>query len=232
MRTLKLAGAILVALAVMASLAATALAAETLRPCLPCATGATFTEKNKKVTLQVKGGSAVTCAEGSAEGEVVAEQTLKLKVVHWGKSCTSGGLPVDSLGDASGLILSHVELHICLSGSKLMWLQKLLPLHLEVPSTKLLMTVEGAFISEITPINTSAKTFSLAIEQKEGKQAIEKCEGGTAQTLLTSSDGGAFVQTGIEVKEDSATFAAEQEFMALPWPAYRVFPAFPCLFTE
>jgi hypothetical protein len=199
----------------VAAFATAASAAEVLWKLLPGSKGATFTGKSGKATFQIKGGSSLTCPSStSTSGEVTEEQTLELEVVEYIK-CTFGGLPVNSLGDASGVVLIHYELHNCTISAGLSgWLRKMLPLHLEIPSTKLLITEEGSDIGQFTPNKKASKTFSLIVEQKEGKQSIEKCEGGTAQTRSTSLDGGAFVQSSIEEKESTLTFASEQEAMA------------------
>lgn len=196
-------------------LATSASAAETLWSLLPGTTGTTFTGKSGKVTFQIKGSGSFISSSSEASGEITAEKTLGLEVDTYVKS-TLGGLPVNSLGDAAGVVLVHYELHHCLIGGGPLagWLRKMLPLHLEVPSTKLLLTMEGSQIAQLTPNKTKSKTFNLIVEQKEGKASIEKCEGGTALTLLTSLDGGAFVQSAQEAKEASVTFTTEQETMA------------------
>jgi hypothetical protein len=216
MRTLKLAGTLIAVLALTAVATAVARATETLSACLPCAEGTRFTGKSGKISLQIKGSGTITCASSTTEGELQKEKTLMLKTVDWGSNCTLAGLPLDSLGDPSGFLLSHIEIHICLIAAGLLaWLEKLLPQHLEVPSTKLLLTIEGSSISRITPVNKTTKAFSLIVEQKEGKQAIEKCEGGSAETLLTSLDGGEFKVSAEEAKESTISFSTtEQEFMA------------------
>ena len=214
MRILKLAGAMIAVLAFTAIGTATASAAEMLWTWLPGAEGTKFTGKSAKASLQIKGGGTITCAESTAEGEIQKEKTLGLALIDFGQNCTVGGVAVASLGDKSGLILVHIEIHNCLIAvGHLGLLIKVLPLHLEVVSTKLLITVEGALIALINPAGKPAKAFNLVVEQKEGKQSLEKCEGGTAQTLLTSLDGGAFVQSGEEAKEGTLTFTVEEEAM-------------------
>jgi hypothetical protein len=215
MRVMKMIGALLLVVAFAAIGTATASAAETLWKMLPGTKGTTFTGKSGKATLQIKGSGSITCPSSSTtNGELTEEQTLALATIEFIK-CTIGGLPINSLGDGSGIILVHLEIHDCtISAGKAGILIKILPLHLEIPSTKLLLSVEGSLITELTPNKTKSKTFSLIVEQKEGKQAIEKCEGGSALTLTTSLDGGAFIQSAEEAKEGTLTFASEQEAMA------------------
>jgi hypothetical protein len=214
MRLVKPATALTLSLVCSAVLATVASAAETLVKLLPGAKGTTFTGKSGKATLQIKGGGAITCKSSATEGEITEEATLGLETIHY-TGCTTAGLPINSLGDASGITLSHAELHFChIIGPIYIWRRTRLPLHLEVPSTKLLVTVEGSDLAEVTPNKTVTKTFTLGVSQKEGKQNVEKCEGGEAQTLKTSLDGGAFIQSADEESEASVTFAVAQEAMA------------------
>jgi hypothetical protein len=212
MRAIKLAGAMILVLAFSAVAVATASAAETLWRWLPGAAKTAFTGTSGKSLLQVKGGLSITSPKSKTTGEITEGSNLGLALITF-ETSTTAGLPVNSLGDASGLILVHLELHNCLikAGHKGV-LIAILPLHLEVPSTKLLITIEGDLVALVP--GTKGKTFTLNVEQKEGVQAVEKCEGGTAMTLKTSDDGGAFVQSGQETKEGSITFTSvEQEAM-------------------
>lgn len=212
MRVVKLIAAMIAALIIGAMAVASASAAEVLWRWLPGAAKTAFTEKTGKATWQVKGGLSITSPETSTTGEITEGQNLGLSLTEVFKA-TALGLPINSLGDANGIILIHYELHQCLLGSgRRAWLHLILPLHLEVPSTKLLLTLEGEWIGSL--VGNTGKTFTLNVEQKEGIQAIEKCEGGSAATLKTSVDGGTMTQTGFEAKEDSLTFtSAEQEAM-------------------
>jgi len=214
MRAFKLVGAMVLVVAFSAIGVSTASAVElVLWRFLPGAKGTQFIGKSAKALFQVKGGLSFTSPESTATGEITeGEGSLGLALVSLVKT-TSGGLPINSLGDASGVILVHVELHNCiLEDSSLGVLLAFLPLHLEVPSTKLLMAMTGSLVGKIS--SGKSKTFTLAVEQKEGKQAVEKCKGDPADTLLTSIDSGAATQTGQEIKSGSLTFTTiEQETM-------------------
>jgi hypothetical protein len=198
------------------SFATAPVSAETLWELLPGTAGTGFTGKSGKATLQVKGGMSISCTASEVkekEGELL-NSTTALAIIRF-SSCTTGGLGINSLGDPGNVILAHVEISTCLikTGDSGLYL-KLLPLHLEVPSIKLLLTVQGGLLALVSPTKESTKTFALTIEQKGGVQTIEKCEGGSARTLETSTDGGAFVQSGEEVKEGTIIFAAAQEAMS------------------
>jgi hypothetical protein len=198
MRTFKLIGV----LAMMLALSAIAVASASAS-ILPGKAGTTLTGTSGKATLQVKGGAAINCQSSTSKGEILS--TTK---------CTAAGLAVESAGDASGTILAHVEVTDCaITGGRALSF-KLLPLTLEVPSTKLTLLVEGSVLGQVAPVGKKAKSFTLTIAQKEGVQAIEKCEGGSALSLKTSTDGSAFVQSGQEAAEGKVEFGAEEEFMA------------------
>jgi hypothetical protein len=76
--------------------------------------------------------------------------------------------------------------------------------------------VRGSLVTLISPNKTKAKNFTLTVEQKEGKQSIEKCEGASKDLLESSLDGGVtFLESGEEAKEGTVEFeTVEQEAMA------------------
>jgi hypothetical protein len=204
MRIFKLIGVLVCALAISAIAVATASASV-----LPGAAKTSIAGGSEKATLQVKGGASITCPKSTASGEVISTSE-SLVIIDFGPKCTTAGLPVNSLGDEPGIILVHVEVLECASNPGILKL-KVLPLHLEVPSTKLLLLIEGTALGEV-PANVKQSTFALTVAQKEGKNTIETC-GKEKLVLETSTDGGAFVQSGEEAKNASLTFGAEEEFM-------------------
>ncbi len=204
MRIFKLIGVLVCALALSAIAVATASAST-----LPGALGTTITGGSEKATLQVKGGASITCPESSAAGEVKSTEEATVTIT-FGKKCTTAGLPVNSLGAAAGTIVANVTVKLCESSAGTLELQTA-PIHLEVPSTKLLLVVEGTALGSVEE-NVKATTFPLTVTQKEGKNTIEVC-GKTKLVLETSTDGGAFVQSGEEAKNAKLTFSVAQEFM-------------------
>ncbi len=222
MRILKIASALVTMLAFTAIATATASAAETLWEWLPGETGTEFTGESGKAKLQVKGGASITCTQSrilNKEGSITGERTLALAWIHF-TGCKTLGTPVNSLGDESEIILVQVHIHNCLiepggEDGHLGWLLKVSPLHLEVPSVSLLLSVQGSLVVLMTTAGRMAKTFAPVVEQTAGQQKVGKCEGGKPEYKLeTSTDGGEFAQSGLEVKEGTITFAAEQDVMA------------------
>jgi hypothetical protein len=203
MRTFKLIG-VLACVSALSAIAVTPAIAEVL----PGKAGTTITGGSEKATLQVKGGASITCPKSTSSGEVLGTSGLLINI-SFGIGCTTAGLPVNSLGDASGVILVHAEVSLCFGFPFLRI--KILPLHLEVPSTKLLLTIEGTVLGVVEE-KVSKTTFPLTITQKEGKNTEEKC-GKETLILSTSTDGGAFVQSGEEAKNASLTFGVAEEFM-------------------
>jgi hypothetical protein len=225
MRIAKLIGALFVVLAFSAVAVATASAAETLWKWLPGTVGETFTGKSGQATLQLaeaepKVKPAITCkksllllpksellAEGATGGK---DATLALGILHF-EGCTSFGLPANSEGDTSGIILVHLEIHNCMikkEPKEFGLLITPLPLHIEIPASggKLIL-VRGAFVAKLEgKEGTKQLIFSLIVEQKEAKQAIKLCEGGPENTLEGSLDGKTFVIAGEEAKEGTLGF--------------------------
>lgn len=214
MRTFKFLGALMVVMAFSAIAVATASAAEVLWHFLPGANGTKFTGDSGKSTLQVVGGLSITSPKSTSTGELTSEGTLGTTTITF-KEATTAGLPVNSEGDASGIIKVKAKLHNCLiaAGDRGVKLE-IEEVKLVVPSTKLTVAIKGALIVLVSPFEEKATKYALTVTQKEGKQGIEKCEGGTAQTLLTSIDKGTFTQSAQESKEALIDFAVAQTAMA------------------
>ncbi len=220
MRLFKLISFLVMVLALTAIPVATASAAETLWELLPGNEGETFTAKSGTVILQEKGGLAIKCQESSillADSSIVGTtRTLALAIIHFGNKCTVAGLAVNSLGDPSGVILVHVEIHTCIvSTSPLVGglLIKVLPLHLEVPSLKLLTEVTGSLVAPITPNETATKNYKLDIKQIGGAQQVKLCLGGAEESLLWSDDGKAPIAAVEEVQNSELSFDNTQTAM-------------------
>jgi hypothetical protein len=223
MRISKLIGALLVILALGTVVVAVASAAEILWKWLPGSAGETLKGKVGKFQLLGVGGASYICTKGAilltdgttkASSELLKEgstegkdATLALVVFHL-EGCTWQGDSVHSDGDASGIILVHYEVHNCMiTKGDFGLLIKPLPLHLEVPVTKLLELIRGSYLALIEgKEGEKALTFKLNIKQKEGKQELEKCEGGEKETLERSVNGGAFEQAGVEAQEPVLEF--------------------------
>ncbi len=203
MRIFKLIGVLVCALAVSAIAVITASAST-----LPGVAKTSITGSSEKATLQVKGGASITCPKSTLTGEVLSTSESLAVIAYSG--CTTAGLPFNSLGDASGVILVHVEIKECPSNAAILEL-KALPIHLEVPATKLLLAIEGTALATVQA-NVKQPTYPLTITQKEGKQTVETCSK-EKLILSTSTDGGAFIQSGLETKNASLTFGADEEFM-------------------
>jgi len=224
MRIYKLIGALFAVLAFSAfGIVATASAAETLWTWLPGSVGETIKGKQEgagklqiveSATVECKGASILlSLKEGTTEvhSELVKEgsvenkhATLWLLLIHF-KECKTLGVAANSLGDESGVILVHAELHNCvINAAKKEFGVLVLPLtvHIEVPSAKLLITVleKGLFIAKIEQEGTSKLNFLLTATQTAGVQGIEKCEKGEKESLVGSIDEGTEKNAALEAK--------------------------------
>jgi hypothetical protein len=207
MRTCKLFGALVVALAFSAVAVATASAAETLWRWLPGSVGETFKGTQigpGKLVSQGEPKLVIKCEKGTlllAGSELVKEgstnekdATLGLATIHF-EACSAAGLAANSLGDAAKVILAHVEIHNCVinKANKEFGLL-ILPLlvHIEVPAVALLITVfeKGLFIARIVAEGETKHNFLITAKAKEeGKaQDPEKCEGGEKEVLKIKDD--------------------------------------------
>jgi hypothetical protein len=101
--------------------------------------------------------------------------------LHFSNCLAFGTLPVSSLGDESGIILSKVNVLVCLVEPKTLVFGLLiaaitLPEHLEVPSVGQLLLVKGAVIARLENGN-KGKEFLFLLKGKEGKQTeATECE--------------------------------------------------------
>jgi len=219
MRTFKLIGTMIAVLAFMGLAIASSASAEiTLWQFLPGAAGTLFSGSSGKATLQIKGSGTITCKESKLtekESEITST-TLGLAILSF-SGCKAFGLAAKSLGDAAGVILVHLHLHNCtlVGGGRGVILEPL-PVHIEIPSTALLITVRGSFVAELKAVGAQpTKSWELVVAQKEGVQSIEKCEGGTALTLESEVDAsGKFIQSAEEAEKGTIEFATAQEAMA------------------
>jgi hypothetical protein len=206
MRTFKLISGVILVLAFCAFSVASASAEEVLWRWLPGPAKETLKGTSKEAKLQeskegTKGGAAITCKKseilltdelpegqgGTVHSELLEKEArLALAIIKFTECTVTGGLGIESLGDPTGTILTHLEIHNCLikKGEQGL-LIKPLPVHLEVLAVGLLISVEGDFVAGIS--KKAANEFELKAKQTEGKQAIEKCEGGKAETLLSKS---------------------------------------------
>jgi hypothetical protein len=226
MRFIKLACALLGVLALTAITASTSFAVETLWQWLPGAEKTTFTAKSGEAKLEAINKAVIKCTSSSVSlvnGELTTEKTLALAIIDF-TGCTALGFPINSLGDdtSSGVILAHVELHNCIIATSPALrdgiLFKLLELHLDIPALGgLLITVRGSFIAEVAAeqLNKSKKEYKLTIKQTAGKQAVEKCEGGSKDTLESKTDSEEkFLEAGEEATGAEVNFDVAQEAMA------------------
>jgi len=218
MRKFKLAGTSIAALALTSlAIAPTASSEITLKKALPGSAGTHFSGSSGKVAFQIKGSGTITCKESKLtekESELLVPQ-LALYVSTL-SGCKAFGLSAKALADAAGVLLVHWHLHFCRGphGEHMVILEPL-PIHVEIPSTALLVTIRGSVVAELKPVGAEpTKTWEVIVAQKEGVQSIEKCEGGVALKLESEVDGsGKFIQTGLESEKETLEFAVAQEMM-------------------
>lgn len=197
---------VLVPLVVMGATASVAVAEPEF---LPGNAKEAFKIKSGATKIQIKGGETIECTKSELKGELLSSKTAVGTTTFNG--CTMKKNPVNSVGAAKETIVAPSLFSDCL------WrgisLDNCLKYHfdksisLEVPLTKTKLTVEGGFISNIGPSETKTEKFTLEITEKEGIQGIEKAEGEkSAESLKISTNEGAFVQSGIEMKEATLEF--------------------------
>jgi hypothetical protein len=206
--------------ALMALTALTAVATSTASAALPefSPASGTFTATSGPGTLQIKGGGAISCKADTVKNGVITNEKLFTATVDF-TSCTALGLTANSEGDAAGTILIPLDGDLCYlskSAKTVGALLKILPeagVNIEIPSVKEKIVVRGTGVAEVKPVNTKTKTGELILTQKEGKQGISKCEGGSETSFEGNENGKGFVAAG-EQTTDTISFTNETEVLA------------------
>ena len=208
-----------VALIAVLALAAVAVSSASAATCTtkPCFTGTfpnTYTSSSGAGTLETKSGTKVKCSSDSTEGgEITGEKTGKLKSVVF-KGCESSGFKCSTKGAASGEIKT-VELETTLGYINKSTKEVGIALKpkgggdfVTFECTALVkVTVKGAVIGVMTPVNSETMKYTLKFTQTGGKQTPQKFEGGSTDILESEIDGsGKFEESG-EQTEDALTLA-------------------------
>jgi hypothetical protein len=196
MRRLRIIGLALLALFALGAFAAgTASAEEGLLPNL------TSEGSGKVMTLETTNKEKISCTAVSilearflTEKEKDRHGTANL---HFTGCKAEGLVPFNSLGDEKEVVLLKVLFLICLvEPTKLVFGLLIQPLeteHIEVPATKELILMKGAYIAELeSPTTLKGKEFSYALAGKAGVQTTAReCKLGTTtfkHTLESAND--------------------------------------------
>jgi hypothetical protein len=198
------------ALATLLALTATGTAIAAEAKFLPGNAKETFKGTSGAMTLKIKGGATISCKKSETTGELLS--TTKAVGTTTFSECTSGGLAINSKGAASGTIVDLWLYLACrISGLPRDYCEKYREdvfTQLEIPAAKATLETQGGFIAELEPGEKKAETFTLTAKQKEGKQEFETTEEEKEPTSLkVSTNGGAFVQSGIELEKSTLEFA-------------------------
>jgi hypothetical protein len=177
MKRLKIIGLALLALLALGAFAASMASAE--EGALPKT--ATGSGEGEKATLETTNKEKITATKVSILEVKFSTDQKGTATLHFTGALVEGALPVNSLGDASGVILSKVNFLVCLVEPKTLVFGLLIapvtsPEHLEVPSVAQLVLVKGAVIAKSDSAN-SGKEFLYLLKGKEGKQTeATECE--------------------------------------------------------
>ena len=190
---------LLVLLALGALTASMALAEEGLLP-----TGAAASGSATTTTFETAAGK-ISCKEV----KILSLQWLAKSAIHGTTDlhltgCKAQGLvPINTLGDASEIILAKSLYLFCLvtptsltSGILLQWIANV---HLEIPATKELLLVRGVAIAKLVTMSLKGKEFEYSLVGSKGVQTTAtECKVGTTtvkHSLELSANGGAFEAT-------------------------------------
>jgi hypothetical protein len=203
MKQLKTIGLALFALAMLGAFAASVAGAE--EGILPTVTAETFKISGGAFVLETLGGEAVTGTAISGEGTFATKSDQKATGTFTFTRCKASGFACNTLGAASGTVVTAVNFLICLINSaKLVFGVLIEPketVHIEIPSLKVLLLVKGAVIAENLSANKgTAFEFTLAGSKGDQKTALS-CEL-NGKTFKHS------FEDGIDTKADSDASAS------------------------
>jgi hypothetical protein len=157
------------------------------------ATGTAWAEEGllpNTVTGSGEGGTAtfettnkgkISCAKRSILEVKFSTDQKGTATLHFSGCAAEGTFPLNSLGDASGVILSKVIVLVCLASPATLVFGLLIrpatePEHIEVPSVGQLVLVKGALIAESASAN-AGKAFTYSLKGREGRQTeATECE--------------------------------------------------------
>jgi hypothetical protein len=172
MRRLRIIGLALLALFALGAFAASVASAE--EGVLPEAIAITGSGEGGTATLATTNKETVSCTKVAILEIKFTTDQKGTATLHSTGCLAEGALPFNSLGDASGVLLSKVSLLVCLVEPKTLVFGLLiaaitLPEHIEVPSVGQLILIKGAVIAKSDSAN-SGKEFLYLLKGKEGKQ--------------------------------------------------------------
>jgi hypothetical protein len=178
MRRLRTIGLALLALLALGAFAASVASAE--EGVLPEATAITGSGEGGTATLATTNKETVSCTKVSILEIKFTTDQKGTATLHSTGCLAEGALPFNSLGDASGVLLSKVTLLVCLVEPKTLvfglLIQPTATEHIEVPSVGQLILIKGAVIAKSDSAN-SGKEFLYLLKGKTGVQSeATSCE--------------------------------------------------------
>jgi hypothetical protein len=216
MHRIRLIGLALIAAVALGALVATAAMAE--KPEFSPSEKNAFTSLGGKTKFEQKGGIAPVGAEKSTgSGEMNNAKEGKFTEVYEndtaplsGKCTGLSDTKVGSITASGTTKLGYLDT----AKTKVGVVYKLtIPVHYECEKTVTLVTVEGAMIGEITPLNKSTKEFKVAWTETKGVNTFTKILNATNTAfeefiLKSEMNGGATTQSGQEATATITTSKA------------------------
>ena len=212
-------------LALLAFGALTAVAASAEEGVLPGA-GSKYSVTGEKATLEDSEGKQIVCKKVEGKSELTTD-THSLIILDF-TGCTAAGFPLNSLGDASGTILTAILALVCLvSSTALLFglfleIEKFLEMntvHIEVPAIGTLIDVTGAVIGHIlTAAGKKTTKFTVDLAGAKGEGNVKECvdeKGGVKKTNLAAetNHNGKPLPASEKVTNGLITFEKEVELM-------------------
>jgi hypothetical protein len=205
MHRIRLIGLALIAAVALGALVATAAMAE--KPEFSPAENNAFASSGGAAKLVQKGGpAAISMTNSLGFGELKNAKEGMLSEEFEGANAPLSGKCTDLSKAFSGTIRfkGAVKIGYLDSGkTKVGMVWNIGQVHFECEKTITLVTVEGAAIGEITPLNKSTREFLVVLTQTKGVNSFTKILNSTnlafeEYMLKSETNGGAFAQAGLE----------------------------------
>jgi hypothetical protein len=160
------------------------------------------------VTLETTTKAKIACSGGSAQGEYTGSEGLTTTLTLTGCERASDHQPCQSVGGASGQVVTNAlrgQLGLISSaatpvvGLDLASQPSLATFECTSAGVagRELLALQGSVIGRLVKIDEMVTGFTVTYSARSGRQAVESFEGGAADTLLTTTVGGASEPTGL-----------------------------------
>jgi hypothetical protein len=179
-----------------------------------------FTSTSGTVTLALS-GAEIACASATGEGAATSKKKGTIKADL--KECKLSGKECHSTGDKAGIILLSGEYQLAGGVNEVpeaLTLLSISEVHIECLFLSSTARIRGSVLGQITPTDTSTKTYEIKLRAPEGKQELTEYETESGEAVQPKLEGsvnsGSFKAMTASFNETKLTTGAAVELKASP----------------